>query len=105
MICPVDLNDLSINHCHMAAMLVSHLTSPSLSPPACCLWRFVERQIRRDSSVRYPPTEEDTKTLLTYFTFVYRLYHLRAPREERDVCLLYDGMPGQEGCCTEIVSL
>ena len=33
------------------------------------------------------------------------LIPLGASREERDVCLLHVGIPGQEGCCTEIVSL
>ena len=33
------------------------------------------------------------------------LIPLGASLEERDVCLLHVGMPGQEGCYTEIVSL
>ena len=42
---------------------------------------------------------------LTYFHFCLPLIPLGASREERDVRLLHVGMPGQEGCCTEIVSL
>ena len=41
---------------------------------------------------------EKTPENLLYFC-------LGASREERDVCLLHVGMPGQEGCYTEIVSL
>ena len=42
---------------------------------------------------------------LLYFYFCLPLIPLGASWEERDVCLLHVGMPGQEGCCTEIVSL
>ena len=40
-----------------------------------------------------------------HFNVCPPLIPLGASREERDVCLLHVGMPGQEGCCTEIVSL
>ena len=43
--------------------------------------------------------------VLPYFFFCLPLIPLGASREERDVCLLHVGMPGQEGCYTEIVSL
>ena len=39
------------------------------------------------------------------FYFCLPLIPLGALREERDVCLLHVGMPGQEGCCTKVVSL
>ena len=41
--------------------------------------------------------------LLTLLYFCLPLKPLEASREERDVCLLHVGMPGQEGCCTKIV--
>ena len=43
------------------------------------------------------------QALILYFCLP--LIPLGASREERDVCLLHVGMPGQEGCYTEIVSL
>ena len=43
---------------------------------------------------------------LTYFTLLLSTaYTTWGVAEERDVCLLHVGMPGQEGCCTGIVSL
>ena len=42
---------------------------------------------------------------LLYFYFCIPVIPLGASREERDVCLLHVGMPGQEGCYTDIVSL
>ena len=44
-------------------------------------------------------------TYLLYFYFFSTSYTTRDLEEERDVCLLHVGMPGQEGCYTEIVSL
>ena len=38
----------------------------------------------------------------THFYFCLAFIPLGASREERDVCLLHVGMPGQEGCCTKI---
>ena len=43
--------------------------------------------------------------LFTLIYFCLPLILLGASREEIDVYLLHIGMPGQEGCCTEIVSL
>ena len=39
------------------------------------------------------------------FTLILSFIPLGASREERDICLLHVGMPGQGGCCTKIVSL
>ena len=42
----------------------------------------------------------------SYFTLLLSAaYSLGASREERDICLLYAGMTGQEGWYAEIVSL
>ena len=47
-----------------------------------------------------------TETYVPYLLyFCLPLIPLGASREERDVCLLHVGMPGQEGSYTEKVSL
>ena len=48
---------------------------------------------------------EQLYELPLYFYLCLPLIPLGASREERDVCLLRAGMPGQERCYTEIVSL
>ena len=60
--------------------------------------RVVTGAINRKRSVRVGGCE-----VLLYFCLP--LIPLGALREERDVCLLHVGMPGQEGCCTKVVSL
>ena len=41
---------------------------------------------------------------LLYFYFCLPLIPLGVSRDERDVCLLHVGMPGQERCCTKCLT-